>query len=215
MTAEEKHELLRSAVNVHCSAQDLLTKAVKTVIVSEAAIEIRSVRTIAESDQVRELDGDSDAVVTLEIPGKLQRSPKGECFVLTPDHASNLPRQIPSLMQAVARANDWVARIVSGQSANSRAVARETGLDERYVSRILPLAFLAPYLTEAILEGVQADGFVLADYSGNPLLEWADQRRAFERPTLSHERHPVEAAAGCQRHSGTGDLAKAYPELDP
>jgi site-specific DNA recombinase len=162
-----------------------LAKAVKTVIVSEAAIEIKlREEHLRRAIGVKDLDGGTaDTTVAIEIPGKLQRLAKGECFVLPPDHANNLPRRIPSLVQAVARANSWVARIVSGQSANSRVIAKETGLDERYVSRILPLAFLATDLTEAILEGVQAPGLVLADYSGKPVLEWAAQRRAFERPT--------------------------------
>ena len=76
--------------------------------------------------------------------------------------------------------------MVSGQSANSRAIAKETGFDERYVSRILPLAFLAPDLTEAILEGVQQPGLCLADYTGEIPLEWNAQRKQVSlSPSLS------------------------------
>jgi hypothetical protein len=66
--------------------------------------------------------------------------------------------------------------MVSGQSANSRAIAKETGFDERYVSRILPLAFLAPDLTKTILDGTQLRGLVLADYAREIDADWNKQR---------------------------------------
>lgn len=179
--AEETRRLLKSVTSIQCAAQDLLTKAVETVIVSEAAIEIKvSEEQLRRAIGIKCLDGGSDTVVTLEIQGKLRRSAKGECFILPPDHANNLPRQVPSLVQAVARANDWVARMLSGQYANSRTIAKETGFDERYVSRILPLAFLAPDLTEAILDGRQMAGTCMMDYLGKAELDWQKQRPMFE-----------------------------------
>jgi hypothetical protein len=48
-----------------------------------------------------------------------------------------------------------VDRILRGEAVNQRSIAKETGLDERYLSRVIPLAFLAPDLTGSILEGRQ------------------------------------------------------------
>lgn len=178
--AEEKRGLLRSVTAIHCTAQELLTKAVNTVIVSDAAIEIKlGEEQIRRAIGMKDLDGGSDSVVTLQVPGRLRRSARGERFVLPPDHTNNLPRRVPSLIQAVGRANDWVGRMVSGRSANSRTIATETGHDERYVSRILPLAFLAPDLTEAILEGAQTPGVHLIDFLSKLPLEWVAQRESF------------------------------------
>lgn len=45
--------------------------------------------------------------------------------------------------------------IEAGTYKGQRDVAAVTGLDERYISRILPAAFLAPEIVEAIVEGRQ------------------------------------------------------------
>ena len=59
---------------------------------------------------------------------------------------------------------------------NQRALARKTGFDERYICRIIPLAFLAPDVTEAILEGKQAADLSLETLAGEIPLMWTLQR---------------------------------------
>jgi site-specific DNA recombinase len=76
----------------------------------------------------------------------------------------------------VARAHDWLAQILRGAVANQRAIAAETGLNERYISRILPLAFLAPDLTESILEGKQSSTLDLARCLKALPPDWKEQR---------------------------------------
>jgi hypothetical protein len=50
--------------------------------------------------------------------------------------------------------------------------------DERYISRIIPLAFLAPNITEAILEGEQVPHLSLEKCVGKVPFEWSQQRVA-------------------------------------
>ena len=64
-------------------------------------------------------------------------------------------------------------------------VARETGFDERYVSRILPFAFLAPDITEAILDGRVGGDVSLADCPANLPFLWHQQRSP--SPRVRHE----------------------------
>jgi hypothetical protein len=79
----------------------------------------------------------------------------------------------------MAKAHDWVDQIQKGTALNQRAIAALTGLDERYVSRILPLAFLAPDITEAILDGRQPGALSLNDCVNLPL-NWFEQHRALK-----------------------------------
>jgi site-specific DNA recombinase len=94
----------------------------------------------------------AEDTITLEAEAQLKRC-GGEIRLLLGGTDQNTPRPVPSLVRAVARANDWVERILRGEIPNQRALAKQPGFDERYISRIIPLAFLAPDITEAILEG--------------------------------------------------------------
>ena len=84
---------------------------------------------------------------------------------------------MPSLVKAVSRAHEWVRRIESGEFKDQRAIAAASGLGERYVSRILPSAFLAPEIVEAILEGRHASNLTLDALLKNVPLSWTEQRR--------------------------------------
>jgi site-specific DNA recombinase len=98
---------------------------------------------------------------------------------LSPEGVGSKSRPDPSLLRAIARAHEWVDRMLCGQTANQRSIAAETGHDERYVSRILPLAFLAPDLTEAILEGKHLQNLSLDVCRGNIPPDWIQQRSNF------------------------------------
>ena len=69
-------------------------------------------------------------------------------------------------------------RILRGEIPNQRALAKHTGFDERYISRIIPLAFLAPDITEAIVDGMQDPNLSLEKCVNEFPFEWALQRAA-------------------------------------
>jgi site-specific DNA recombinase len=115
-----------------------------------------------------------DAII-LEADAQLNRC-GGEVRLLLADTNQNTPRPVPSLVRAVTRANDWIERILRGEIPNQRALAKQTGFDERYICRIIPLAFLAPDITEAILEGRQTPELSLERCLDEIPLEWTLQR---------------------------------------
>ena len=65
---------------------------------------------------------------------------------------------------------------MTGEVKNQRTIAEQIGLDERYISRIIPLAFLAPDLTEAILDGTRSTHLALESFLGHTPADWREQR---------------------------------------
>jgi site-specific DNA recombinase len=127
--------------------------------------------------QSDEIDGTlpvSEDLIILEADAQLRRC-GGEIRLLLADTEQNRARPVPSLVRAVARAHDWMDRILSGEISNQRALAKQTGFDERYISRIIPLAFLAPDITEAILEGRQHPDLSLETCAAEIPLDWSRQ----------------------------------------
>jgi len=61
----------------------------------------------------------------------------------------------PALVKAIVRAHGWFGDLVSGRARSLCDIARAEGVTDRYVSHLLRLAFLAPRIVVAILEGAQ------------------------------------------------------------
>ncbi len=112
----------------------------------------------------------------------------GEVRLVLPAGPTEGPteRTVPSLIKAVARAHDWYERLVNGEMADQRSIARRTRLDERYVSRIFQCAFLAPEIVEAIVEGKQAPGLTLEKLRDPVSLAWAEQHKQFRSAAASN-----------------------------
>jgi hypothetical protein len=140
-----------------------------------------------------ETGGDPETVneqnlITLEIPAILKRR-RGELRLIIPGPAGNEPRREPlhALVKAISRAHQWVRKIETGEFKDQRAIAAATGLNERYISHILPCAFLAPDVVESIFEGDHTSDLDLACLLNNTSLNWRDQRRYVSPPLESRD----------------------------
>ena len=56
-------------------------------------------------------------------------------------------------MKAISRAHDWLGRFERGEVASYHELARAEGFTPGYVRSVMQLAFLAPPLVEAFLDG--------------------------------------------------------------
>lgn len=85
-----------------------------------------------------------------------------------------------ALVNGLAKAHALIRIASSGPNMTFDRIAAASGIDEAYVRRLAPLAFLAPDIQRAILDGTQPGGMMLERLvrTGIPLC-WKAQRQAF------------------------------------
>ena len=183
--AETQHvaKVAREYLASQEKVRDDLRSMVARVVVRHQKIELQLSRkallqvflTPQQSEEFAGTLAASEDFIILEADAQLRRC-GGEVRLLLADTEQNRARPIPSLVRAVARAHDWMDRILRGEVPNQQALAKQTGFDKRYISRIIQLAFLAPDITEAILEGRQVPGLSLEKCAADIPFEWSLQR---------------------------------------
>ena len=83
-----------------------------------------------------------------------------------------------ALLKAIARAYTWLEQLQAGHARDLNAIAVREGLASSYVRDHLPLAFLAPSIVTAIVEGRQPKDLSLNQlmYRTELSSNWAEQR---------------------------------------
>ena len=69
--------------------------------------------------------------------------------------AASSANRDPAMLKAMARGFRWFRLIACGEDSATAEIARREKLDKHYISRLIPLAFLAPSIVEAIADGTQ------------------------------------------------------------
>ncbi|VAV91971.1 Site-specific recombinases, DNA invertase Pin homologs, partial [hydrothermal vent metagenome] len=95
----------------------------------------------------------SGSVFEVNLPVQLKR--RGVETKLIIGGETQICHQYPNLIQAIARAHLWFGQLILRQVSSVREIAERENLDAGDVSRTLPLAFLAPSIVKAILDGRQ------------------------------------------------------------
>ena len=120
----------------------------------------------------------TDSIITLEEFIQLRR--RGvETKLVVPSASADTVSPDAKLIELVAQAHRWLDDLVVGEVGSVRQLAHRYGLDEGDVSRLIPLAFLAPDIVEAILSGrhpIELTAEKLKRIGPLPHT-WEDQRR--------------------------------------
>jgi site-specific DNA recombinase len=88
------------------------------------------------------------------------------------------PPRLPdaALLKAIAQAHRWFEELLSGRETTLAAIASRQGVTDRYVARLIRLAFLAPKIVEAIAERGELANLKLTPHVNLPL-NWTMQER--------------------------------------
>jgi hypothetical protein len=115
--------------------------------------------------------------ISIEVPVRFRRRGVEAKFVILGQRPAASEPNI-NLVKALARAHEWWGRIARGEARGIGDIARVEGFNRAYVTRFLCLAFLAPEITKAILEGRQPTELtakrLISSALNSPLL-WPDQ----------------------------------------
>jgi len=132
---------------------------------------------VAEQQTDRQ-EGDS-ATITLKEPVALRRSGRGMAMLVGSTTAAE--RSNPTLVRLIAKA--WALReaLVSSDAPTFTAFAEGHGVSQSYATRLLRMAWLAPDIVEAILDGHQPPGLTATGLMRDTRLptDWQEQRQAF------------------------------------
>ena len=95
-----------------------------------------------------------DRLHRIETPHQLKmRGVEGKLII---DHgATSKPNHDPYLVGAIAKAHHWLHQLTTGKVSSIDELAGLENEDRNELSRNLPLAFLAPDITRAIVSGTQ------------------------------------------------------------
>jgi site-specific DNA recombinase len=132
---------------------------------------------IDPTTQDRYLGGDSEDIVTLVAPALLKRA--GREMRMLVENSDDQTAVNPNLLRIIARAHNIRDRLVHNTELSVHDVAREERVTAAYIYTLLRLAWLAPDITAAIVNGrqpAQLNAMRLMRLTARLPVEWTQQR---------------------------------------
>ena len=121
-----------------------------------------------------------DETEILSVPARLRRAGREIRMVIDGTDPFSAAKPDARLIKLLVRARRFNATLVEGDDVAFAALAQREGVSRSYFTRVVRLSYLAPDLTQAILEGRQPRDLTaekLLAHSRLPLA-WHDQRTA-------------------------------------
>ncbi|MEM7471581.1 MAG: recombinase family protein [Pseudomonadota bacterium] len=130
------------------------------------------------------VNADDTVTIRFDVPFILHQKGRAKPIIITTEEAP--VRQDVDLIGLITDAKRWMEELLNNEVASVQEITEREHLRSGSVSRILPLAFLAPDITSAIVNGTQPASLSaksLRDLKDLPL-DWSQQRRTLGFPVL-------------------------------
>ncbi len=176
--SERRNFILHIVAGVTVGGEEILIELRRTALQHALVGETSSMDAASAPGSQAGTPSGGDAL-TLRVPARLKLCSGEMRLVIPPGNVrARQPRLNTTLIKALTRAHRWRETLFTGAAPSTSAIAKEEGVTERYVSRILRLAFLAPDIVEAILGGYQPVDLELERLLKGIPISWDAQRRA-------------------------------------
>ena len=164
--------------------QVLVEKYVTRITLSQNSLQIRLKKSQTSSDTT------SPDAEELNMPwASLKREPL--TTIENPDTGEE-PEPKLVLVHAIARAHHWMRLLADGRYNFVEALSVSINLNPKVVRKAIRIAFLAPDITEAILNGSQPESLTLAQLQKTLPLSWVEQRKALNCFGVAARRQPLD-----------------------
>lgn len=126
-----------------------------------------------------EINTGQELIKHLTIPTHLLRRGLSMKLVIDSPDAQN-EKTDPKLIRLVTRAHELAMQFISGKVKTIQEMAQTECVTPSYITRLIPIGFLAPDILQAIAQGKQPMSLTVQKLltAGTPPLAWLEQRRA-------------------------------------
>ena len=132
---------------------------------------------------VMETQNSDDAqIIDIDVPVRFHQAGRNKPILL---QAADAPYRDPDLIALIGDARRWVRDLKSGKATSIKEMTKLEGHSDGAISRVLPLAWLAPDISAAILEGRQPRTLTATGLRKLETLpiDWNAQRKLLGFPT--------------------------------
>jgi DNA invertase Pin-like site-specific DNA recombinase len=151
-TAALQSCLSRAKALIHSDGDAPLFDSLRRVEIAETGLTMTlslAAIVVADTQNV-----DPDALVIIRtVPMSIRRRGVEMRLIIASDTSAS-PAD-PALIKAIARSRKWFDELATGAMSSITAIAQREGVTDTYIGSLLPLAFLAPAIVEAIIAGDQ------------------------------------------------------------
>ena len=153
-----------------------------------ARVEVQTERLLVQLAWAEEPDRDGAGPDTLYIEWQKAPSKRRRELLLPESNSPESTRPIraetrATLVASIARGRRWLNELIADAGASAEGIARREGCSTRKVNMTMSLAFLAPDLVKAALEGRLPHGMGLTRLSDLPA-EWSEQHKVLGLPAV-------------------------------